>query len=110
MSSKRKFFSLSDKMEILDTCDQEKLNCRTLVKRLKDKFGVGKISAENNQEREINSIIVNHMKMRKTSTHAVSEVGYQWFYSIRAETIPVSRSTLQEKAKTVSERLKITDF
>ena len=60
ISSKRKFLSLVEKIEILDVYDDEKLSCRALTEKIEGKFGVGKT--------QVAEIIKNAKEIRKVWT------------------------------------------
>lgn len=113
-SKKRKFLSLSDKINIIKVHENEQLR----IRELSDRFKIGKSQAADiikNKDSLLKSWSTNadssrKVKFRKSEFGAINDVVYNWFCAARAKNIPISGPLIQRKAIEVSQELKIENF
>lgn len=94
MSPKRKVLTLKQKINVIETCDREKLSVRDLAKR----FEIGKTQAADiikNKElllRKFRSNVnVNEKRsFLKEEGRNIDSLCYEWFTRARSKNIPLS--------------------
>lgn len=113
-SGKRKFLSLKEKIEIIDSTEKFKLS----VRQAAEKFKVGKSQVGEilKKKKEIRKSFIESgneqrkKKFSKTGSAALDQIVFNWFSKVRTKNIPVSGPILQEKALDVAKELELDQF
>jgi len=110
--SKRKAFSVDDKLAIIKTYDAEK-NVKT-QKAIAEELGIpGSTLRTILAKRDKTSEVVGGVKRQKVRSgkfEKLEAILLEWFHQARAANLPVSGPILKAKAAEVAERLSIEDF
>ena len=114
MSGKRKRLNLKEKVEIILTCEKEKLS----VRQAAEKFSISKtqIATILTEKREIiqnyekNGNNETKRKFPRTELSVIDDTLFRWVCQMRAKNMPLSGPMLQAKALEVAKNLNVTTF
>ena len=113
-AKQRKFLSVGEKIEIIDTAEKFKLS----IRQLSEKFAVSKtqvaeiLKKKNDIRRNLaeNGNLERKKAFSRRKTADLDKITYEWFTKVQQENIRISGRILKEKALEVATQLEIPSF